>query len=96
MQVTTGVPLANLPTLMQYLGTNVQGETQQQAVDRAGVVRLMFGQAYATSTSKEMKDVRLIGISPALAQEAIDALNETYILPLPKETQDAALQAMPL
>jgi Domain of unknown function (DUF4157) len=64
MQITQGVSLEDLPTVMKYFGTNVPGETKKEAKDRKQSRRLM-----ADSPSTE-----LLGIAPSLAQKAIDRL----------------------
>ena len=65
MQATQGVSLEDLPTLMEYFGTHVPGETQKQAKKRKPARKLAHGNVTGTPVSD------LLGLLPSLAQEAI-------------------------
>lgn len=64
MQITQGIALEDLPTVMKYFGTNVPGETPKETKKRKQSRKLM-----ANSPATD-----LLGLAPSLAQTAITYL----------------------
>lgn len=71
MQVTQGIPLSEIPTLMKMLGSDVEGESTKQERNRAPARRMMRG------NKKDNRDTRAMGQSPKLADNVIDFLRPT-------------------
>ena len=65
MQATQGISLEDLPTLLQYIGANVPGETPAEQKDRSGARALMRGSVDPGDAAN------VLGSGPALADTAI-------------------------
>ncbi|MDX2163772.1 MAG: hypothetical protein SF162_20825 [bacterium] len=74
MQVTHGVPLSDLPTLMKYLGTKPEFEGREEAEERSGARRMMGWE----NPEKANKTSDFIGAAPGLAREVINSLIADY------------------
>ena len=72
MQVTQGIPLEQLPLLMQYMGTGVANETALEITNRTPSRRVMYG---AGNENSNAFFAQLLGQSPEMADEAIMRLN---------------------
>ncbi|MFN8379799.1 MAG: hypothetical protein U0452_14130 [Anaerolineae bacterium] len=72
MQVTQGIPLRDLPTLMKYLGTNVDYEGPDDARERQHSRRMMGKEASSNRDSDAM------GRAPQLAKELVNLLISQY------------------
>jgi hypothetical protein len=77
LQATHGVSLEDIPTVMQYFGTSVPGETSREAAARAPARQLMY-----EKQSRETGVMRLIGDAPELADLAIAYLDSHLPDPL--------------
>ena len=69
MQATAGVPLADLPAMMEHLGRGVPGETAEQATEREPARTLI------TPTSYDGKLQQVQASAPAMARDVIAALH---------------------
>ncbi|QUF05155.1 hypothetical protein KCV87_03285 [Actinosynnema pretiosum subsp. pretiosum] len=75
MQATSGVPLANLPAVMERLGKDVPGETARQSADRAPERRLVVQDPAAPNEPMEVQ-----GSAPTLARRVVTALQQDAAL----------------
>ncbi len=82
MQVTHGVNLADLPTLMKYFGAKQDDETQAETKKRKHARKLGFG---SENTDDELAII--IGRSPGLAKRAIASLKSDHIFDQDSDTK---------